>query len=1262
MVRTSRPPRISPDEVIGGRYAVLAELGHGGMSVVYRAHDRLLNREVALKLLKQADEEPRNLFLQQEFRAMARLRHPGLVQVFDYGILDCGSPYFTMELLKGEDLSTVGPLPLETILAVLVSIADVLSFMHARGYVHRDVKPSNVRIVSRVPNRRIEVKLMDCGLTEQLGRAGINAVAGTLAYLAPEAWLGAGADVRADLYALGVLAYEISAGRLPFDVSTGARLLRTKTEYCRDLREARPELPAEFACLVRDLLAPEPANRPASAPAVLARLCEIANVDFPSDSTVYLRTPALVGRQQELQAVKLSILESCSGPFRPTIIEGLPGVGKTRLLEEALIEVGVRGATIVRATGRGLAGGSYEVLRHLLMPLLHLPAAGAVLARVGGKAALGFARPSLVEDSTDCNPDPTTANRALYLALATFLEGVASHRMIVLAIDDIHLTDAATLDALTSVVRSASGNNLALVASLRTSEPISPALAHFLAVSQRLELGRMTREQITELISGSLGPALPSETLVADLERASSGNVYFVLEILRDLVARGVIQRRRTRVALPDSLDGEALPSSLAQALERRVSHLSAHALRLAQSLAVVDRPAEFAFARSLLGKSDAEFLDALDELRNAELIDQDNRQIRIHHPRLRDVLYRAMAPTDRRVLHQRVAEAILSGPEQENADSSAELGMHYAEAGDERQALTYLVKAGDADYQRYAYSDARGTYQRAFGLVHAAPFYRRKELERKLNDRLGRICFYHDHGNGPPYLERARRYHLRHGILWAIEPLGRILGSRLAVAICVLTSVVICAAKLRSRSVRATLTRLMDSFAATAYLANCYTYSGRLQLALDAAEHILPFVTSRQRLPYVGYLMARAYALNMMNRFDEAAAACDASLQILRQDRQTPLPEHDRVHATGGALVTRLWVDLTRGYSDTSRWWAQLEQHVCEHPTALLESWLMEARVYSAYRQGKIVDTEVAWSQFLGKATQAEVAFVRNKARVWVGLAYVDAGRMSEAQDTADEVIRVGQDLDHPMLLAHGLHLRGLVMHAFEQLEDARASFEQAELIASKVEVGYRELQHSILLSRAVLALESGQLQLATELATRVEVENSHLQLKHDLHCARARCILGRAALASGDVPTALLHLRESWHLASRTDDRIARAQSLHFLAKALAHSGDTEEASSCRSECVEMFRQLGNTYQLRRLGYTLTDNPEMVGDASVLSRVVQLVSTSNARSDGGALTSQRSPTRTDTQEYPLLSKLEASTVRDETLVASDASEPLPT
>ncbi len=398
MVFTSRSTRVVPNEIIGGRYRILAELGRGGMSIVYRARDCLLDQEVALKFLKTSDEEPRHLlFLQQEFRAMSRLRHPRLVQVYDYGVLDNGAPYFTMELLAGADLSGLRDLPLNSIFQILLSIADVLAFMHARGYAHRDIKPSNVRILPRDESDFIDVKLMDCGLTEPLEREG-HSVAGTLAYLAPEAWLGSRSGVRGDLYALGVLAFEITAGQLPFDTSSGGRLLKTKLERPRDLREVRRDVPAEYARLVLDLLMPEPASRPASAMEVATRLSELADIEFHPDSTVYLRTPALVGRRRELTELREAISLAFSGKPSPIVVVGPAGVGKTRLLDEVLLEMGLRGAVVARATGRGFTGSPYEVLQELIAPLVHLPSADAVLSRIGGRRVLLPVRSHLASD------------------------------------------------------------------------------------------------------------------------------------------------------------------------------------------------------------------------------------------------------------------------------------------------------------------------------------------------------------------------------------------------------------------------------------------------------------------------------------------------------------------------------------------------------------------------------------------------------------------------------------------------------------------------------------------------------------------------------------------------------------------------------------------------------------------------------------------------------------------------------------------------
>lgn len=1186
------------------------------MSVVYRARDSLHGRDVALKLLSLADDEPHvRLYLQQEFHAMARLRHPRLVQVFDYGVLDTGASYFTMELLGGVDLSALRNTPLQSVFQILLAIVDALGFMHVRGYAHRDVKPSNVRILPSLPNEPLEAKLMDCGLTERFERVG-SAVAGTFAYLAPEAWLGSPPSAKGDLYALGVLAYEITAGGLPFDTSTGVRLLKTKTERPPDLRDVRPDVPAEFARLVRDLLMPEPASRPASAMEVASRLAELADIDFQPDPTVYLHTPALVGRNRELTELRGDINRAFAGTPIPTVVVGPAGTGKTRLLDEILLEMGLRGAVVARATGRGFSGGPYEVLRELLAPLTHLPGADAVLGRMGARRTLLPTSNYSSAERVESTLDPLSAQQSLHQSFAAFLDGISKHQRVILAIDDIHLADAASVDALAGLNSAGTYGNIAVVAANRTGEPVSQSLAHWLASARLLEIDRMTQAQITELIVAALGPAAPSPTLIDDLERATAGNVYFVIEILRSLTTQGLIERKRTRIVLPDSLQAVELPLDLSQAIERRLASLSPPALALAQIVAVVGRATSLQLSRALMNMSDAEFFDALDELRRGELIQLENRNLNIYHPRLREVLYQGLGLVERRNLHQRVADQILTHSMLGDRDPAAELGHHYAEAGDATKALQYLVRAGDARYQGFAYFDAREAYQRAFELIHSAPVAQRRELEGKLNDRLGRICFYHDHRNGPQYLERAGRYHLRHGLLWMIAPLSRLLGAALAVAIALTATAVFNAMRLRRSPLRLAVGQLLDAFAATTYLANCYTYSGRPQLALKAAERLLPYVYSRQRLPYVGYLMARVYALFQMNRFDESAKACEDTLAIVRHDHRTPVSEHDRIHATGGALITRLWIDLIRGHCNSSPWWQPLEQYVQDHSTALLESWMMEARVYAAYRQGDLAETEAAWKRFREKAAQAEVMFVQLKTKAWVGMAYLDVGRNSDAQDMADEVISSASTPENPFILALGLHLRGMALHGWEQLDDAELCFSQAAQLTHRSDVACWELFHAIKLSWALLLFDRGQHQKAKDLAQRVVQQNSRLKLSHDLHSCRALRILGRVALVQGAVDDAVQHLKQALALAAAMNDSLERARSCHFLAQALMAHGDATIAAQYKLECEQLLLSLGNRYQLTRLGYMSQDSTEHSPALSALTHAINFGTDSDLKS----------------------------------------------
>ena len=489
---------------------------------------------------------------------------------------------------------------------------------------------------------------------------------------------------------------------------------------------------------------------------------------------------------------------------------------------------------------------------------------------------------------------------------------------------------------------------------------------------------------------------------------------------------------------------------------------------------------------------------------------------------------------------------------------------------------------------------------------------------------------------------------------MWAIAPLSRLLGATLAVAIALVATALVNLLRCQRHPLRLTLERLLDSFATTTYLSNCYNYSGRSQSALAAAERLVPFVYSRHRMPRVGYLMARVYALFMMNRLDESAAGCEEVLSIVRRDRKTPVSEHDRVHATGGALITRLWIDLVRGYARRSRWWHPFEQYVLEHPTALLESWLMEVRVYAAYRRGNLAETEAAWKRFGEKASQAEVMFVQCKTKVWVGMAYLDAGHTSEAQDIADEVIRAAMSPENPFILALGMQLRAMALHAWEQLDDAEICLEEAARLTRRADVASWELHHSILLSQALLMLDRSNLERAKELATAVEHHAASLVLSHDLHCCRANRILGRVALGEGDVASAVGRLEMAVGLASEMDDTLERARSYHFLAEALAVRGDETYAERCKLECNQLLSELGNSHQLRRLGYISADNAESDRGASLLSRGPQLESDSDPKStlrqQGSLHVNGSCP---DEVTHDSLLELTEAELRDDTLVA---------
>ena len=272
---------VDSGHLVNGRYRLRERLGHGGMSVVWRASDEVLGRDVAVKVLAaQLAADPDTLRrLHDEARAAAALRHPNVVEVYDYGEMTHQGqtlPYVVMELVNGRslaDLVTGGALPWKLAVVIGAQVAAALADAHARGVVHRDVKPANVMVTSA------GAKLVDFGISAAVGAIDgeDGQVLGTPAYLAPERIAGGPVRPASDVYALGLLLYLTLSGHAPWPKSTVTQTLRAHL-YAEPLPlPPVPGMPAVVARLVRRCLAKRPGDRP-SAVELTARLGELAGL------------------------------------------------------------------------------------------------------------------------------------------------------------------------------------------------------------------------------------------------------------------------------------------------------------------------------------------------------------------------------------------------------------------------------------------------------------------------------------------------------------------------------------------------------------------------------------------------------------------------------------------------------------------------------------------------------------------------------------------------------------------------------------------------------------------------------------------------------------------------------------------------------------------------------------------------------------------------------------------------------------------------
>lgn len=403
--------------VVDRRYEVLGLIGQGGMGHVYRVRHTTIERDFALKALRRdvaRDPTVCQRFL-REARSAAAIDHPNVCEIVDFGELSGGRPFFVMELLEGQPLShwlrTGGPLPVAHAVQLLSRLADALTAAHSAGIVHRDLKPEN--IVLSDPMRTDTVSIVDFGLAQVAGLSRLTrpgVAYGTPYYMSPEQAMGRPADQRSDIYALGVVMYEVLTGRVPFEADTYMGIL-TKHMY------AAPKPPSQLIAksvrlgaledLILTCLEKKPARRFQSMTALVAQLHKIAR--FSSDGPLVLSA----GRKRREFIGPSLLADKIEPPTRGEIRRELRRLraGRWRILIAmlALIVVGI-------GIAYALGGAKKDTRRVTVNPTTQLAGAGLNAAQTAlSPAPLGRVPTAL-------QPKPTTsdgeAGRSNYLPRA----------------------------------------------------------------------------------------------------------------------------------------------------------------------------------------------------------------------------------------------------------------------------------------------------------------------------------------------------------------------------------------------------------------------------------------------------------------------------------------------------------------------------------------------------------------------------------------------------------------------------------------------------------------------------------------------------------------------------------------------------------------------------------------------------------------------------------------------------------------------------
>ena len=743
------PPSPMPTSFSSGRYQVKKLLGEGGRKKAYLVHDTVLDRDVVFALIKTEKlDDVTRLRVNREAQVMGRLGdHPHIITIHDMGD-EKGQPYIVMPLMSGGDVESLiekAPerrLPIKQAVDIAKGVCRGLEYAHARGIIHRDIKPGNVWL-----SRDGTAKVGDFGLAlaadlSRLTNEGM--MVGTYYYMPPEQAMGGEITFKADLYSLGALLYEMVTGRPPF---LGDDMVAVIGQHINTPPVSpnwhRSDLPPALAALIMRLLEKDPNKRPASATEVL-EILEAAEAgkaeELSSEQSKALDENPLyrrvfVGREAELRQLQSVFDAATSGQGSLTMVVGEPGIGKTALCEQLATYVSLRkGQTLV---GHCYEEGSLSLPYLAFVEALRAYAQTCDVSRL--REELGSGAPDVarivseIRERLKIKPrpkgDPEEERYRLLQAVGDFLGSIAASKPLLIVLEDLHSADRGTLEMLGYVARTVGDRRLLMVGTYRDIEvdrthPLSDALAELRRLPHfgRVLLRGLNADEVRRMLSAIAGQNIPWG-LAEAVHRQTEGNPLFVQEVVRYLAEEGIIEREegqwRARSDTPVEM---RIPDGLRDVIGKRLSGLSESSNKVLSIAAVIGRDFQMEVLRKVAGMSDDELFGALEEARKMAVIEERTGpgakvSYRFAHAFFRQTLYEETIAPKRIRLHQQVARALEEIYKKRLEQHASELAEHFSYSSDRadlEKAVSYGEMAARRTTDVYSYGEAARLLEQA--------------------------------------------------------------------------------------------------------------------------------------------------------------------------------------------------------------------------------------------------------------------------------------------------------------------------------------------------------------------------------------------------------------------------------------------------------------------------------------------------------------------------------------------------------------------